>query len=231
MVRLDRIYNLFTGLPGTRRDYGLLDFARDLYSLETSEVKAVRAGASVSFPASTGTKNPRGTISFIGQNGENRPLLWDSVQWSTPMTDTLPIVEWLSVIKGEYLDGFVKHGGSAIKFAVPASEELGTLLGDALSATALDLGYQVVTVDSGETRVHMPQDILFRIAEQIDWRLLARKVVLRIAKDAGFRTDNIDPRTEPSIVSAISAVSSNKESIIRLELRTELRKTLPRPCI
>ena len=143
------------------------------------------------------------------------------------MTDTLPIVEWLSVIKGEYLDGFVKHGGSAIKFAVPASEDLGTLLRNALSDTALDLGYQVVTVDSGETRVHMPQDILFRIAEQIDWRLLARKVVLRIAKDAGFRTDNIDPRSEPSIVSAISAVSSDKESIVRLELRRELRKALP----
>ena len=80
VVRLDRIYNLFTGLPGTRRDYGLLDFARDLYSLETSEVKAVRAGASVSFPASTGTKNPRGTISFIGQNGET--VLYYGIQFS-----------------------------------------------------------------------------------------------------------------------------------------------------
>ena len=80
VVRLDRIYNLFTGLPGTRRDYGLLDFARDLYSLETSEVKAVRAGASVSFPASTGTKNPRGTISFIGQTGET--VLYYGIQFS-----------------------------------------------------------------------------------------------------------------------------------------------------
>ena len=70
VVQLNRIYNLFTGLPGSRRDYSLLDFARDLYSLETSGVREVRAGARVSFPASTGTRNPRGTISFVGANGE-----------------------------------------------------------------------------------------------------------------------------------------------------------------
>ena len=69
VIRLDRIYSLFTGLPGTKRDYSLLDFARDLYSLETSGIKAVRAGARVSFPASTGTRSSRGTISFVGPDG------------------------------------------------------------------------------------------------------------------------------------------------------------------
>ena len=72
VVRLDRIYNLFTGLPGTKRDYSQLDFARDLYNLEESDVREVRAGGRVSFPASTGTRGTRGTISFIGRNGETR---------------------------------------------------------------------------------------------------------------------------------------------------------------
>ena len=70
VVRLDRIYNLFTGLPGSRREYSLLDFARDLYTLQESGVREVRSGAKVSFPASTGTRSPRGTISFVGPGGE-----------------------------------------------------------------------------------------------------------------------------------------------------------------
>ena len=80
VVRLDRIYNLFTGLPGSKRDYSLLDFARDLYSLEASEVRAARSGARVSFPASTGTRNPRGTISFVGPNGET--VLYYGIQFA-----------------------------------------------------------------------------------------------------------------------------------------------------
>ena len=80
VVRLDRIYNLFTGLPGSRREYGLLDFARDLYTLQESGVREVRAGARVSFPASTGTRNPRGAISFVGPSGE--PVLFYGIQFT-----------------------------------------------------------------------------------------------------------------------------------------------------
>lgn len=71
VIRLDKMYNLFTGLPGTRRDYGLLDFARDLYALQNSGVREARSGARVSFPASTGTRTPRDSISFVGPQGES----------------------------------------------------------------------------------------------------------------------------------------------------------------
>lgn len=80
VVRLDRIYNLFTGLPGAQREYSQLDFARDLYSLENSGVNEVRSGARASFPASTGTRNPRGTISFVGPNGET--VLYYGIQFT-----------------------------------------------------------------------------------------------------------------------------------------------------
>ena len=80
VVRLDRIYNLFTGLPGSRREYSLLDFARDLYTLQESGVRDVRAGARVSFPASTGTRSARGAISFVGPSGE--PVLFYGIQFT-----------------------------------------------------------------------------------------------------------------------------------------------------
>ena len=80
VVRLDRIYNLFTGLPGSRREYSLLDFARDLFTLKESGVREVRSGARVSFPASTGTRSARGAISFVGPSGE--PVLFYGIQFT-----------------------------------------------------------------------------------------------------------------------------------------------------
>ena len=70
VVRLDRMYNLFTGLPGSRREYSLLEFGRDLHALRESGTREVREGARVSFPASTGTRGTRGVISFVGPTGE-----------------------------------------------------------------------------------------------------------------------------------------------------------------
>ena len=113
------------------------------------------------------------------------------------MTNTLPIKEWLDVVRDEYLDGFVKNGGSSIKFAVPEGEDLAPLLEDALRSMASNLGYLVVSVDSGETRVHMPQEIFFRIASQIDWRRLARRVVLQLSKDSATLPKLSSPRRNP----------------------------------
>ena len=80
VVRLNLVYSMWTGRPGTEREYSQLDFARDLYNLETSGVNQVRSGARVSFPASTGTRNPRGTISFVGTRGE--PILYYGIQFT-----------------------------------------------------------------------------------------------------------------------------------------------------
>ncbi len=135
------------------------------------------------------------------------------------MTNTLPIQEWLDVIRDEYLQGFVKDGGASIKFAVPTGEDLTPLLKDAFTRMASDLGYMVVGVDSSDTRVHMPQDIFFRIASQIDWRFLARRAVLRLCEDLIYHTDTIDPRSETPILEGISVANAVEEKQIIRDLR------------
>ncbi len=80
VIRLNRIYNLFTGLPGSRREYSLLDFAQGLYALQTSGVREVRSGARVSFPASTGTRSASDTIPFVGPDGE--PVTYYGIQFA-----------------------------------------------------------------------------------------------------------------------------------------------------
>lgn len=69
VILLDNIYRLFTSLPGSSRDYSKTDFARDLYELDTSGVRKTRAGATVSFPASTGARSTRNLYTFVGPDG------------------------------------------------------------------------------------------------------------------------------------------------------------------
>ena len=69
VVPLERIYRLFTSLPGSSREYDHTDFARDLYMLDTQGPKRTKQGAEVSFPASTGTRSSKGVFSFVGPDG------------------------------------------------------------------------------------------------------------------------------------------------------------------
>ena len=144
------------------------------------------------------------------------------------MSNTLALQEWLDVIRTEYLRGFVKDGGSSIKFAVPIGFDLAPLLKEALTSMAIDLGYAVTKIDASDTRVHMPQDIFFAIASQIDWRLLARRVVLKLSEDAGYPTGTIDATNEVPVLEAISAAHSVDETLVRLELRQRLPDAVTR---
>jgi hypothetical protein len=73
-IRLSEIYEMFTPavlLPGSSREYGPADFARDLYLLDISGVSKTRSGANVDFPASTGLQSPRqqDIFSFVSPEG------------------------------------------------------------------------------------------------------------------------------------------------------------------
>ena len=70
VVPLARIYKLMTSLPGASRDCDRSDFARNLYRLDSEGPRRTRNGASVFFPASTGTKRRSSNLfSFVGPDG------------------------------------------------------------------------------------------------------------------------------------------------------------------
>ena len=142
------------------------------------------------------------------------------------MTSTICVEEWLEVIKDEYLDGFVRDGGSSIKFLVPVKEALAPLVKSRLDDIGSSLDYLVVCVESGGTRVHMPQEIFFRIAQQVDWRLMARRVILRLCEDLPYQTNTIDPVADTPILGAISAANDVEESQVALDLRRRMPRAV-----
>ena len=73
LVTLNEIYDVFTSLPGSSLQYTRMDFARDVYLLDTSDMKTTKSGARISFHASTGARSASKTFSFVDRAGNLIP--------------------------------------------------------------------------------------------------------------------------------------------------------------
>ena len=69
VVPLSRIYEILTLFPGTSKEYGLADFSRDVYLLDKSGVSKTKDGATVTFPASTGTRTSHPELRVVTETG------------------------------------------------------------------------------------------------------------------------------------------------------------------
>ena len=135
------------------------------------------------------------------------------------MSNTIPIQEWLRFIDSEYLSTFIKDGGASVKFAVTPEQKKPELY-SALKAQCQELDYIFVELDAISSRVHMPQDIFFALARQIDWRLLARRMVLRLAEERGFNVNEIDlTDNSENIFRALGLANSLEARFILQDLR------------
>lgn len=81
--------------------------------------------------------------------------------------------DWLAVLRSEYLEGFVKKGGAAVKFAVSQERLAHQGLVEAVGEASREAGYLFVPLDAATTKVHMIDKIFNAIAKQVDWRDLA----------------------------------------------------------
>ena len=138
------------------------------------------------------------------------------------MTNTIAVDEWLDVVDREYLSTFIRDGGAAVKFAV-AGEERRQALREALKTRCAKLDYVFVALDAITCRVHMPQDIFFALASQLDWRCLARRLILRLLAEKDYRVEGIDPEHAVSIVDAVASANDLDSQFILPELRLMLQ--------
>jgi sugar (pentulose or hexulose) kinase len=85
----------------------------------------------------------------------------------------IALEEWLRVLKGDYLDGFIPSGGAAIKFAV-ADPPTARRVMERLPAMAAGAKCAFATVSGATTRLHLTNQLFHAVAAQIDWGGLAR---------------------------------------------------------
>ncbi len=137
------------------------------------------------------------------------------------MNNTIALPQWLQVIDREYLSDFIREGGASVKIAV-TSDELRSDLIAAVNARGRERNYICLEFDAATRRAHMPQDIFFAMAEQIDWRRLARHWILRLAQEVGLNVDGVEVAQRDNIYEAIGQVNAlGKNSVLR-ELRPHM---------
>lgn len=103
------------------------------------------------------------------------------------MIATIEPNRWISFIEKEYLADFIRRGGSAIKFAVPTQDVSADKLMERLEPIAVHLGYVVVRINAAETELYKVDELYFRAASQVPWRVLSRSMLERLSLEAGFR--------------------------------------------
>lgn len=104
------------------------------------------------------------------------------------MTATISPNEWLTFVKSEYLDTFIRDGGAAIKFAVPMDGLDANATKNLVKGAAMTSEYVVITVDAGTTRANMIDHVYFEVASQFPWRDSVARVVAGMAARQGYIT-------------------------------------------
>ena len=137
-------------------------------------------------------------------------------------SNPIPIDDWLRHIDDEYLSTFIKDGGSSIKFAVVSDDALPGLR-DAVAGRCAALDYVFVALDAARLRVHMPQDIFFALARQVQWRCLARRVILRLAAERHYTVEGIDPRGDGNVFDAIAGANDLESQFLLGEIRPAIQ--------
>ena len=94
--------------------------------------------------------------------------------------------DYVRFLDREYLHGYVKGGGAAVKFAVASDEPAADGFIDQLSAAGRAHGYAVATVDAATTRVHLLDQVFFDVARQVDWDGLALIATRAAVTAAGY---------------------------------------------
>ena len=143
------------------------------------------------------------------------------------MSNTIPISDWLRFVDDEYLSTFIKDGGASVKFAVTPDELKADLYAD-VKTRCQGLDYVFVKLDAAISRAHMPQDIFFGLASQIDWRLLARRLVLSLAAENGYRTEGIDLDGAGNLIDAIANANRLDSSFVRLTMNRAIQDSVYR---
>jgi hypothetical protein len=135
------------------------------------------------------------------------------------MTLSMRPETWLRFIRQEYLESFIRDGGAAIKFCVPLDDPPLRVISTELPAMAAGMGYLVAGVNASETRIHLLDHLFFRVAEQVPWEALSRRVLESACSALGYE---IPEATGQPFCEALARKNRVEASLVLMELRRRL---------
>ena len=137
------------------------------------------------------------------------------------MPHTITLDRWLDATDEEYLSTFIAEGGASVKFAVTPEESRADLTAR-MRERCEEKDYVLVELSAATMRAHMPQDIFFGLARQLDWRRLARRAILRLAAERNYRIDGVDPASS-NVFGAVARANGLEAQSVVQEMRPEIQ--------
>lgn len=131
--------------------------------------------------------------------------------------------EWLNVLKSAYLQGFIRRGGSAVKFAVVEEAQDAKAVSVGVGELSREQGFVTIHADSHCTKVQLI-DLLFKeMARQIDWDALAFEYVTKLFREHQWK---IPERREECCWSSLASLNSCDEATMHREVNAWLEGSL-----
>ncbi len=135
----------------------------------------------------------------------------------------MTVEEWIRIMDREYLGSFVREGGASVKFAAATTDAGRAELRERLTVVGDRQGFECVTLDAAETRLHLIERLFHAVARQLDWDALARDFLEGLLRARGLRLPNA---AEPLSVVRLAELNAAPETILRTDLRSVLARAL-----
>ncbi len=131
--------------------------------------------------------------------------------------------DWIQLMRQEYLAGFIREGGAAVRFVLSPDSSARTRVCSLLRDAAGDEGYAFTIVDSAKTRVHMIDKVFNCVATQLDWRALARLFVIRLLRDSNY---NVPQENQALSLASLADMNGCAQSQMRVIINKRLTDAL-----
>ncbi|MGH7471170.1 MAG: BREX system ATP-binding domain-containing protein [Longimicrobiales bacterium] len=132
------------------------------------------------------------------------------------------VTTYLDFVADEYLGGFIREGGAAVKFVIAPDGNAADEMRADLRARAEAAGYVFALVDSAAVKVHMIDQVFYEIARQVPWDQLAEAVVVRTLNELKFAV----PPDEPVSLEAIARHNRYDFQELRKEFNRRLQQEI-----
>lgn len=133
--------------------------------------------------------------------------------------------EWVRMLRQEYFQQFIGHGGSSVKFVVTPSDADRIATQHHVARLAQQDGYLCASINAKETKIHMMEKFFHYIARDIPWDDLASQFVRRLLLEQGYR---IPEDKEEFCMAGVARINERAEPLLRRDLNSWLERAIYR---
>lgn len=140
------------------------------------------------------------------------------------MTAIMTLDAWIEATDTNYLADFIREGGASVKFAIAMEDESTSRLRRSIIEAAAAQGYMTASVDSSETRISAIEQVVYAIADQLDFGPMIDQLIMNLANKVPYRVPTAFDSSP--VQRQIADFNDTGVEIVSVELRKLLQNEL-----